>query len=136
MVKNNIRNRRKGVVVVRNRRGVLVVAGKRGSYILPGGGAERGERRKSAAIRELREETGLRVKKIKKLGEYTGRMFKSHSGRRIRNKGKLYEVEAKGKPKPMNEIKRIGYWKPGSRLRISKGTEKLLRKFVFSEVSD
>jgi 8-oxo-dGTP diphosphatase len=39
-------------------------------YALPGGAIEKGEKAKDAVIREVKEETNLRVKTIKKIGVY------------------------------------------------------------------
>lgn len=123
------RHRRKGVVIIKRERGILVVKGNQGSYMLPGGGADRGETRRQAAIRELKEETGLSVRQIKEIGKYKGRKFKSFSGRDIINIGKVFKAKATGIPKPMGEIKKVAYWKPGSRIRISPGTRKIIDKY-------
>ncbi|WP_420422506.1 NUDIX hydrolase [Simkania sp.] len=40
-------------------------------WVLPGGGIEAGESPESAVLREMEEETGLKVKIIRKIAEYT-----------------------------------------------------------------
>ena len=64
--------RRKGIAIVHTKKGILVVAGRSKKYILPGGGAKKGESRQKAAIRELYEETGLKAKSSKYLFKYVG----------------------------------------------------------------
>jgi len=51
--------RRRGTAIVDTSRGILVVSHGNRTFYLPGGGAEKGESQKNAAIRELKEETGL-----------------------------------------------------------------------------
>jgi 8-oxo-dGTP diphosphatase len=60
-----IKRRRRGTAIVETPIGILVVAGRRKLYILPGGGANIGESRTKAAVRELKEETGITAKNIK-----------------------------------------------------------------------
>ncbi len=51
--------RRRGTAIIDAREGILVTSGHRKVFILPGGGANNGESRMQATIRELREETGV-----------------------------------------------------------------------------
>ncbi len=125
-----MRIRRKGVAIVESRKGVLVVAGRREVFALPGGGADKGESRKKATMRELREETGLWTKSMKYLFSYKGYQWHDNKGRRIVNHAKVFLVKASGKSRPRHEIKHISYWKPGSKTKVSKRTEKLIRKYL------
>ena len=53
-------NRRRGTAIVEFPEGILVVSQGSEYFMLPGGGANKGESRRKAAIRELKEETGLK----------------------------------------------------------------------------
>lgn len=125
-----IRKRRKGVAIVDTKKGILVVAGKSKKFTLPGGGAEKNESRKNAAIRELFEETNLKVKNIKFLFNYVGHGWHTLSGILVMNYAKVFLVKARGIPKPCNEIKYISFWKPGSKLHLSENTIKVIEKYL------
>jgi len=59
------------VVVKRNNEFLLVRLGyAHGLWTFPGGKIDRGETNIEAAHREIREETGLKIKNVKKIGEY------------------------------------------------------------------
>src|SRR5438445_10323767 len=77
--------------------GVLVNATMGQRYQLPGGKANRGELRSQALIRELREETGLRVHNILYLFDHLT----------PNTAHKVYLVIAQGAPRPQGEIERI-----------------------------
>ncbi len=120
-------NRRRGGAIIERPEGVLVVAGNSGKYLLPGGGAHKGESRMDAAIRELKEETGLVAKSCKFL-------FSHEDGveRKIRNFHKVFLIEADGRPHHVSsESSHIAYWKPddGSSLNISPTTKLLIEKY-------
>jgi ADP-ribose pyrophosphatase YjhB (NUDIX family) len=53
-------NRRRGTVIVEFPDGILVVSQESESFMLAGGGANKGESRRKAAMRELQEETRLK----------------------------------------------------------------------------
>lgn len=122
--------RRRGAAIVETEKGILVVAKRNKKFNLPGGGAKRGESREKAAIRELDEETNLKTKKIKYLFDHIGHKWHLRKGKVLRNHTKVFLVESEGIPKPRNEIKYISFWKPGVRLRISKGAKRVIEKYL------
>jgi len=124
------RIRKKGVALVYTSKGILVVSGRSKIFALPGGGADKGESRKHAAMRELREETGLLTKKRTYLFSYHGRTWKDYKGKKVKNHAKVFLIETKGRTRPRHEIKHIAYWKPGCKIRISQNTENLIKKYL------
>lgn len=126
------RIRKKGVAIVHTLKGILVVASRRKIFMLPGGGENRGESRRRATIRELREETDLKTKSTKYLFSYRGRKWHDRKGRAVINYAKVFLVKTYGKARPRHEIKHIAWWKPGSKTRISHSTDKLIEKYLKS----
>jgi len=124
-----IHKRRKGVAIVETKKGILVGAIEK-TFILPGGGAERWETRKKAAIRELYEETGLRTISIKFLFEDKGIKWKNHKGLWVKNYSKVFLIKAKGTPRPRNEIKKISFWKPKSKLNLGRGSKTIIERYL------
>lgn len=125
-----MRIRHKGVALVETDKGILVVAGRRKIYSLPGGGANRGESRKKATIRELREETGLKSKGAKYLFSYKGRKWKVRKGNLVKNHAKVFLIKTYGRARPRHEIKYIAWWKLGSKLKISTRAESIIKKYM------
>src|SRR3989344_7860831 len=93
--------RRRGTAVIEFKNKILLVAGFPRKFILPGGGASKKESRMQAAIREVKEETGLEP--------YFAMVLFRHESKS--NSHSVYYIKAKGMPKPKNEIKCIGYHK-------------------------
>ncbi len=122
--------RRKGIAIVYTTEGILIVAGKNKRFILPGGGANSGESRKKAAIRELYEETGLKTKSIKYLFSYTGNKWRTNKNKIIRNHTKVFFVKTYGRARPRHEIIYIAFWKPSSKTNLSSGTRKIIEKYL------
>ena len=108
--------RRRGTAIVDTPSGILVVAGKRKMFMLPGGGAQKDETRRNAAIRELREETGLRTRACRYLFSYNS----PKDDRRFRNLHKVFLIEAEGVAEAdTREVKYLDYWKEGSNIHLS-----------------
>ena len=68
------------VLLVRNR------PGGRSEFMMPGGAIEPGESPRSAAVRELREETGLEATKVEYLFTWDSSVFRHH----------VFRIEAEG----------------------------------------
>jgi len=119
--------RRRGTAIVDTPKGILVASGGHKLFLLPGGGANKGESREKATIRELREETGLKATSCRYLFEYN----EPDDGRKIRNLHKVFLIKAKGDPKPNHhDVKHIEYWKSGSDLRLSNTTRIIIDKYT------
>ena len=114
-----VHRRRRGTAIVDTPNGILVVNEGERTYYLPGGGARRGESRRSAAIRELLEETGLRVTKCSYLFDYTS-YYNFH---------KVFLIEATGVAKPRREIKHLAYFK-GSNVKVSDTTRRIIEIYL------
>lgn len=118
--------RRRGTAIIDTPRGILVVAGRKGIFMLPGGGAKKGESREKAVIREVREETGLKAVRSKYLFSYN-----DSPDRKIRNLHKVFLLEVTGKAKPdRHEVKQIRYWHSGSDVNISNTAELLIQRYI------
>jgi 8-oxo-dGTP diphosphatase len=124
-----IKKRRRGTAIVETSRGILVVAGRNGLYILPGGGANEGESRTEAAVRELKEETGLIATEVRFLFRHVGNVHKSYSGGYFEDHHTVCLISASGIARPRNEVKYMGYYSPDSGIRISKTTKEIIDRF-------
>lgn len=116
--------RRRGTAIVETKKGILVTAGRRKIFLLPGGGASRNESRMQAAIRELKEETGLEPYFAMALFRFKGPKHKTHQDFHT-----VYYIRAQGKAKPRHEVKHVAYYTPDSNIRISSSTKELLDRF-------
>lgn len=125
-----VRKRRRGAAIVDTPKGILVVSGRKKLFILPGGGANKGESRKKAAIRELHEETGLHAISSHYLFKYVGLVHKSHGGGHFQDYNKVFLIKTAGIARPRHEVKHIAYWKLGSNIRISGTTQHIIQKYL------
>jgi len=124
-----VKKRRRGTALVETEKGILVTAGRGGVFLLPGGGANRGESRTKAAMRELREETGLKPYYAKYLFRHRGRVSKSHGHGYFQDHHTVCLIKAHGTPSPRHEIKYVAFYKPGSGVRISGITREIIEKY-------
>ena len=124
-----VRKRRRGTAIVETEEGILVTAGRGKVFILPGGGANRGETRTKAAMRELREETGLKPYYAKYLFRHIGKVNKSHGHGYFQDHHTVCLIKAKGMPRPHHEIKYVAYYKLGSGVSISGVTREIIEKY-------
>jgi 8-oxo-dGTP diphosphatase len=110
--------RRRGTAIVDTQKGILVVSHNNRTFYLPGGGAEKGESRKDAAIRELKEETNLQTLDCRFLFEFES----------VTNSHKVFLIKSCGIAKPSNEIKYIDYFN-GSNLKVSSTAWEILELY-------
>jgi len=124
-------HRRRGTAIVETPRGILVCASRNKLFMLPGGGANKGESRKRATIRELHEETGLKTISCKFLFSFRGSKHHSYSGKSFRDMHKIFLIKAEGHPLPnYHDVSHIDYWKPNSRVNISRTTRIIIEKYI------
>ena len=86
-------------VVVRDGR-VLLVRGRAEEFMMPGGGIEPGETPMAAAVRELREETGLAAARTEPLFVWESAIQRHHA----------FRVEAEGEVEMGPEIGEFIWW--------------------------
>jgi len=125
--------RRRGTAIVETPAGIIVVSKDGRVFTLPGGGAQKAESDKDAAIRELKEETGLDAIKVTYLFEFLGVVHAGTRGGLFRNAHKVFLMTAKGVPKPMREIKKVAYYK-GSQPMLSYSARRIIDRFHASRV--
>ena len=125
-----IYNRRRGTAIVEFPEGILVVSQGSESFMLAGGGANEGESRRRAAMRELQEETGLKPLSSKYLFAYKGKLHRNYEGGQFRDYHKVFLIKADGTPTPQREIKRVAFFKEGSGLKLTYSTKEIIEKFL------
>lgn len=129
---SGIRYRRRGTAIIETDRGILLTAGRFGKpFMLPGGGAKRGESRFMAALRELTEETGLLPYAAEIIFKHKGKIRPTMSGRhKFQDHHTVCLVKASGIPRAGGgDAKRIGYYYPGCNIRISTTTKEIIERY-------
>jgi 8-oxo-dGTP diphosphatase len=123
-----VRTRRRGTAIVDTPNGILVVSLGGRNFLLPGGGARRGESGQDAAIRELREETGLKAVDIAYLFDFTAAIRKGARGGSFRNAHKVFLVTATGTAEPGQEVRQVAYY-DGSSPSLSYSAKTIIEKY-------
>ena len=118
--------RRRGTAIVETKKGILLVAGFKKVFLLPGGGASRKESRMQAAIRELKEETGLEPYFAMALFRVEGR---THSFKHLTDLHTVYYIKAKGEAQAKQEIFHIHWYTAEKDIKISETTKKILEQY-------
>jgi 8-oxo-dGTP diphosphatase len=101
---------------VETEKGILLVSSTGGYFRLPGGKPKKGESSIQAAIRELREETGLRAYDVRYLFTFS--------------RSKVFVIRAKGTPEPASEIHHLAYYPAGKEIRVSANTRRIIRRYA------
>lgn len=128
----DVKYRRRGTAIVETDRGILLTAGRPGKpFILPGGGAKRGESRFMASLRELIEETGLLPYAAEIIFTHKGKVRPTMSGRyKFQDHHTVCLVKASGVPKPGGgDAKRISYYNPGCNVWVSTTTKEIIERY-------
>jgi ADP-ribose pyrophosphatase YjhB (NUDIX family) len=118
--------RRRGTAIVDSSLGIILVSSKGRIFLLPGGGAKKDESRMDAALRGLKDETGLTTKSCRYLFS-----FDDPEDKKLRNLHKVFLVETDGIPKNnLQESRRLEYWHEGSKLNISSSTSLIIERYM------
>jgi 8-oxo-dGTP diphosphatase len=120
--------RRRGTAIVDTDDGILVVSKDGRIFTLPGGGARPSESRHEAAIRELKEETGLDAVDLVYLFDFKGVMHEGTRGGFFRNAHKVFVVTARGTPEPRQEIKSVAYYN-GTGPKLTYSAQRIIERY-------
>jgi ADP-ribose pyrophosphatase YjhB (NUDIX family) len=118
--------RKRGTAIVDTDQGIVLVSNSSRLFILPGGGAKKGEDRMDAAMRELKYQTGLEPQSCRYLFS-----FDEPEDKKLRNLHKVYLVEVSKESAKAEKIKRrIEHWQEGSKLKLSNSTRLIIDQYM------
>lgn len=132
----DIIKRRRGTAIIETPKGIIMTADNLGLFILPGGGAEKGESVKNATIREIKEELGLSTVSIKYLFRYKDKPYLNDKPHKftpdsyIEDTNYVFLIKTSGIPKPKHEIEKIAFYTKGSKIKMYESSKVILRKFL------
>jgi 8-oxo-dGTP pyrophosphatase MutT (NUDIX family) len=114
-----LQKRRRATAIIEYPQGLLLAKMRTMAAMLPGGGVHPGESDEHAVIREVAEETGLRVQRAHLLFEYES-FAHTHA---------VFWVVAPGEPRPCQEVDQLLYYDPQSPAQVSPETRSILAAF-------
>jgi len=117
--------RKRGTAIVDTDKGILLVSNSSRLFILPGGGAKKQEDRMDAAIRELKDQTGLEAKSCRYLFS-----FDEPEDKKLRNLHKVYLVEVSNDSSKPTGKRHIEYWREGSKLNLGNSTRLIIDRYM------
>lgn len=123
--------RRRGTAIIETDKGILLTSGNGRVFILPGGGAHKGESRLVAALREIAEETRLKPYSAEIIFRHLGKVERTLSGREyFQDHHTVCLVMATGEAKPGGgDAKYIAYYYPGCSVRVSTTTQEIIEEY-------
>jgi len=127
----DLRIRRRGTALVVNENDeILLVSGRNKIFMLPGGGANKAETRFQAAIRELQEETGLKVHYAEIIFKFQSKeTHKAHGGYYFQDHHTVVLIKASGELKPRSDAKYAEWYNKYSDIKLSKSTLEIINKY-------